>query len=227
VGRRASDPVAAARAVVESEAGYDPVAWRKLAGQLGLQGLHVPERFGGSDGSYVELGIAFTELGRVMYAGPFLATVGLAANALLASADEAAMTEFLPQLADGSLIATVAMTEDTASGLPSADAVAAERRAGGYRLSGGLGYVLDGTAAGLILVPASTPEGNSLFAVRGEEVEKRRRWADRVDAVDQEDGAPAAAAQHLQLDPVDGHPAEGHPIGRHRASRLVRAVIMP
>jgi alkylation response protein AidB-like acyl-CoA dehydrogenase len=174
-------PVAAARVVVESEAGYDPVAWRKLAGQLGLLGLHVPERFGGSDGSYVELGIAFTELGRVMYAGPFLATAGLAANALLAAGDEAAMAEFLPQLADGSLIATVAVTEDTATGLPADDAVTAEPRDGGYRLSGALGYVLDGTAAGLILVPASTPEGSSLFAVRSDEAGLRRAALGTVD----------------------------------------------
>ena len=174
-------PVVAARELLESETGYDPVAWRKLAGQLGLQGLHIPERFGGSDGSYVELGIAFTELGRVMYAGPFLATAGLAANALLASADEAAMAEFLPQIADGSLIATVAMTEDTTSGMPAADAVTAERREDRYRLSGGLSYVLDGAAAELILVPAATPAGSSLFAVRGDEAGLERTALRTVD----------------------------------------------
>jgi alkylation response protein AidB-like acyl-CoA dehydrogenase len=174
-------PVAAARALVESEAGYDPDAWRRLASQLGLPGLHVPERFGGSGGSYVELGIAFTELGRVMYAGPFLATAGLAVNVLLTSADEAAMAEFLPQLADGSLTATVAMTEDTTSGLPAGDAVTAESRDGGYRLSGSLGYVLDGAAAGLIVVPAATPEGSSLFAVHGAEAGLERSALRTVD----------------------------------------------
>jgi alkylation response protein AidB-like acyl-CoA dehydrogenase len=159
-------PVSAARQLVESETGYDPVVWRKLAGQLGLQGLHLPERFGGSDGSDVELGIAFTELGRVMYAGPFLATVGLAANMLLISGDEVAMAEYLPQIADGSLIATAAMTEDTFSGLPAADAVTADRREASYQLTGALEYVLDGAVADLILVPASTPDSSSLFAVR-------------------------------------------------------------
>ena len=104
-------PAAEVRRLMETDAGYDPQVWKQLADQLGLQGLAIPEEFGGTGATPVELGIAFEEMGRVLLCAPFFSTVGLAAQALLAAGDDQAKREYLPRIADGSLLATVAVTE--------------------------------------------------------------------------------------------------------------------
>ena len=104
-------PAAEVRRLMETDEGYDPQVWKQLADQLGLQGLAIPEEFGGAGATPVELGIAFEEMGRALLCAPFFSTVGLAAQALLAAGDDQAKREYLPRIADGSLLATVAVTE--------------------------------------------------------------------------------------------------------------------
>ena len=62
----ASSPEAAVRKLMESEHGFDPAVWSAMAGQLGLQGLIVPEQYGGQGFGCVELCIALEEMGRVL-----------------------------------------------------------------------------------------------------------------------------------------------------------------
>src|SRR5277367_5399070 len=104
-------PAAEVRRLMETDAGYDPQVWKQLADQLGLQGLAIPEEFGGAGATAVELGIAFEEMGRALLCAPFFSTVGLATQTLLAAADDQAKREYLLRIADGSLLATVAVTE--------------------------------------------------------------------------------------------------------------------
>jgi alkylation response protein AidB-like acyl-CoA dehydrogenase len=68
--------------------------WAQAADGIGLQGLAIPERLGGAGGTAVELGVAFEEMGAALYCGPFFATVGLAATALLELADDAASADY-------------------------------------------------------------------------------------------------------------------------------------
>jgi alkylation response protein AidB-like acyl-CoA dehydrogenase len=89
------------RRLMETESGYDPAVWRQAAEELGLQGLVIPERWGGSEASLVELGVVLEEMGRALFCAPFLGTVALAANALLAVGDEAANEAHLPGIAAG------------------------------------------------------------------------------------------------------------------------------
>ena len=51
----AKSPEAAVREQMETEKGYDDAVWSQMSEQLGLQSLIVPEEFGGSGYSYVEL----------------------------------------------------------------------------------------------------------------------------------------------------------------------------
>ncbi|HEY6790426.1 MAG TPA: acyl-CoA dehydrogenase family protein, partial [Trebonia sp.] len=104
-------PAAEVRRLMEDGQGYDPQVWKQMADQLGLQGLAIPEEFGGAGSTPVELGIAFEEMGRVLLCAPFFSTVGLAAQTLLAAGDDQAKRAYLPRIADGSLLATVAVTE--------------------------------------------------------------------------------------------------------------------
>ena len=104
-------PVTEVRRLMETTEGYDAAVWKQMGEQLGLQGLAIPEEFGGSGYGYVELGVIFEEMGRSLLCAPFFSTVALAANALLASGDKAAQAKYLPGIAAGSTIATVAFTE--------------------------------------------------------------------------------------------------------------------
>src|SRR3984885_8825286 len=176
-------PAAEVRRLMETEAGYDPQVWKQLADQLGLQGLAIPEEYGGTGASPVELGIAFEEMGRALLCAPFFSTVGLAAQALLAVGDDRAKRKYLPRIADGSLLATLAVTEedgrwDLAAVRTSAvadSAVPGPRAApaapGGsaapaaFLIDGTKMFVVDGHVAQLLLVVARNGDGLGLFAV--------------------------------------------------------------
>ena len=54
----------AVREQMETDAGVDDAVWAQMGEQMGLQGLHIPEEFGGSGYSYIELGIVLEEMGR-------------------------------------------------------------------------------------------------------------------------------------------------------------------
>jgi alkylation response protein AidB-like acyl-CoA dehydrogenase len=157
-------PEAEVRRLSDTEQGFDPDVWKRMAGQLGLQGLGIPEEFGGAGAGHVELGIVLEEMGRALLCAPFLSTVGLAANLLLTSGDRAAQARYLPGIAEGGTVATVAVS---AAGLPGAGVVA-RRTDDGWRLTGTEPYVLDGHVADLVLVPARTTAGVALFAVERE-----------------------------------------------------------
>jgi alkylation response protein AidB-like acyl-CoA dehydrogenase len=73
------------RTLMDTESGYDAAVWAQMGGELGLQGLHIPEEFGGQGYSFVELGIVFEEMGRRLLCAPYFATVALAANAVTPS----------------------------------------------------------------------------------------------------------------------------------------------
>ena len=100
----------AVREQMETESGFDPAVWSQMGEQMGLQGLSIPEEFGGSGFSFVELGVVLEEMGRALLCAPFFSSVVLAANALLLSGDEAAKKKYLPGIASGETIATLAST---------------------------------------------------------------------------------------------------------------------
>ncbi|WP_328766416.1 acyl-CoA dehydrogenase family protein [Streptomyces sp. NBC_00286] len=141
--------------------GYDEVLWTRLAGEIGVHGLAVPEEYGGSGFTFAELAVALEESGRALYCAPLLPTVALAAPALLHSGDRAACERYLPRIADGTLTATVAGFD--ADG-PDSINVTAEQGGSGWVLRGRADFVLDGAGADLILVRAQTPAGPRLFA---------------------------------------------------------------
>ena len=154
------------RRLAAAPGGHDPVVWRRMAGELGLQGLAVPEEYGGSGFGYVDLGIVFEETGRALLCGPYFATVALAAEALLRCADEPARAELLPGIASGDTVATLALTEDNGRWDERGIRLTAHETTNGWRLTGTKTYVPDGHLADLLLVAARTASpGISLFAV--------------------------------------------------------------
>jgi alkylation response protein AidB-like acyl-CoA dehydrogenase len=153
------------RRLMETEHGHNELVWQQMAVQLGLQGLIIPESYGGSGFGYFELALVLEEMGRVLLCAPYFSTVALAVNLLLALDDETANSTYLPGIAAGETIATVALVEP--SGRWDAEGVTLQATQAGsqWRLTGEKLYVLDGALADLVLVVARAPGGVSVFAV--------------------------------------------------------------
>ena len=161
-------PEAQVRAVMETEAGYDEAVWSQMAEQMGLQGLAIPEEYGGQGFGWVELGIVLEEMGRALLCAPFFSTAVLATSALLHAGDADAASEYLPAIASGELIATVAFTEENGAWDETGVTATATKDGDAWKLDGAKHYVLDGHIAGLLIVAARTDAGVSLFAVDGD-----------------------------------------------------------
>jgi alkylation response protein AidB-like acyl-CoA dehydrogenase len=115
----------------------------------------------------VELIVVLEEMGRALLCAPYFSTVGLAANTLLASGDDSAKKEYLPGIASGDTIATVAFTEDSGRWDEVGITLQATKSGDGWKLDGHKMFVIDGHTAQLILVAARTGSDVSLFAVDG------------------------------------------------------------
>ncbi|HEY0806260.1 MAG TPA: acyl-CoA dehydrogenase family protein, partial [Pseudonocardiaceae bacterium] len=142
---------------VESDKPCDLALWDMLAGQLGVAGLLVPERFGGVGGSAREAAVVAEALGYGVAPVPFLGSAILATTALVAC--EAG--EPLAALANGDLTASLAVPMATMPG----DAFPSTVRADGDRLTGTVHTVADAAVADLLLVPAIGPDGPALYSV--------------------------------------------------------------
>ncbi len=160
-------PEAEVRRLMDTEQGYDEAVWRQMGEQMGLQGLIVPEEFGGSGYSYVELIVVLEEMGRSLLCAPYFSTVALAANALIHSGDDQAKKELLPGIASGETIATLAFTEPSGKWDEAGITTPATKSGDSWTISGTKMFVLDGHTADLIIVAARTGAGVSLFAVEG------------------------------------------------------------
>ena len=159
---------AAVREQMDTDDGYDPAVWSQMAEQMGLQGLAIPEEFGGSGFGYVELGIVLEEMGRSLLCAPFFSSVVLAANTLILSGDDAAKQAYLPGIASGETIATLAFTEPSASGTNPASPPRPPSRVAATRSPAPSRSCSTGARPNLIIVAAKTAAGTSLFAVDGD-----------------------------------------------------------
>jgi alkylation response protein AidB-like acyl-CoA dehydrogenase len=174
------------RRAMASELGYDPELWARISAELGWTAVVIPEEYGGLGLSHVELVALMEEMGASLLCAPFLSSVCLAGNALVLGGSEAQKREHLPGIADGSTIATVACMEST--GRPDASGIEAiARRDGGdFVLTGSKSFVLDGHAAGLLVVAARRPgssgeEGISLFVLPSDRPGLERRLLPTMD----------------------------------------------
>ena len=161
-------PETEVRRLMATEEGYDPAVWSQMANELALQGLGIPEEFGGQGYGPVELYVVFEEMGAALLCAPYFSTVALAANALLFVGNEKDQAAYLPGIASGETIATVALTDDAGMWDLGSTSTSATRVGDHFELNGVRSYVTDGSTATLLLVPAMTEKGLSLFAVAGD-----------------------------------------------------------
>src|ERR1043166_4717824 len=152
---REKSPVVAFRKLRDSgnAGGFDRAAWREMA-EMGWAGILVPEEFGGSGLGYTTLGLVLEELGRTLTASPLFAT-SIATTALLLAGSVDQKQQWLPRIADGSVIATLAIDE-VAHHAPEQIALMAAKTGSGYTLNGGKRFVLEGGTADLFVVATRT-----------------------------------------------------------------------
>ncbi|WP_109526580.1 MULTISPECIES: acyl-CoA dehydrogenase family protein [Nocardia] len=155
----------AVRATMDTPEGYDRELGRVMAEQVGLHGLAIPEEYGGAGFGFVELSVVLEEMGRALLCGPFFSSVVLFANALLEAGDDDACRTWLPDIAAGRVVGTVAISEDREGWDESSIQLAARRDGDRFLLSGRKRHVLDGALADVIVVAARSTDGVGLFVV--------------------------------------------------------------
>ncbi|MDQ2638515.1 MAG: acyl-CoA/acyl-ACP dehydrogenase [Actinomycetota bacterium] len=168
------------RRLMATDTGWDQKTWRQLA-EMDLLGLALGTQYGGAGCGPVELGVFMEAAGASLLCSPYLSTVVLSASALQLAGDEGSASEYLPRIAAGELVATLAVLERISGWNADDIQTSATRSEGGWELHGRKLYVLDGAAAQLILVAARTRSGLSLFAVDGDEPGIRIRPTETLD----------------------------------------------
>ncbi len=151
-------PKTVVKEIEESELGYSPEIWKGMAG-LGWMGLAFPEKYGGGDMSFLDLAVLLEEMGRACLPGPYFSTVILGGLPILDIGSEEQKQEYLPGIANGELVFTLALTEASASYDAAAVAVKAAPDKDGYILNGTKLFVPDAHVADYILCVARTGDG--------------------------------------------------------------------
>jgi alkylation response protein AidB-like acyl-CoA dehydrogenase len=145
------------RQLDDSDEGYSMELWRRMA-ELGWMGLVFPEKYGGSGRSFLDLAVLLEEMGYNIVPGPFFPTVVLGGLAILMAGSEEQKTEFLPRVARGEIILTLALTEPSASYDAASVKTKAIARNGEYVIKGTKLFVLNANTADHIVCIARTKE---------------------------------------------------------------------
>ena len=163
-------PLTLVREMEEDPRGYTDELWRQMVG-LGWTGVAFPERYGGTGGSFADLGVLLEEIGRTLAPSPFFATVVLGGLTVLDGGSDAQKDDLLSRICAGTMTMTVAVNEATATYEPWGIEASAQKQGGNYEITGTKLFVPAAQAADLIIVAARTSsdpdpaKGITLFLV--------------------------------------------------------------
>ncbi len=153
----ANCPTTHVREMEEDATGYSAALWKEIA-DLGWVGLMFPEEYGGAGYGFVELCVLMEECGRALLPSPFHSTVLTFGLPILLGGSEAQKQHYLPAIASGTMLGTLALTEPSASFEPSGISVRAEAHNGGYVINGTKLFVLNAHTADELLVAVRTSD---------------------------------------------------------------------
>ncbi len=173
-------PMVRVRAAAET-GGFDAELWRRAGTELGWPALAIPERHGGAGLGAVELAALFEETGRALAPIPLLSTVCLGATAIAEAGSEEQQRAYLPRIAAGRAIVTLALAEADGRWDGAAVRTRAEATADGFRLDGCKSMVLDGHLADLVVVAARAGAALDLFVVSADAPGLSRRLLPGLD----------------------------------------------
>ena len=156
-------PVEEVRRISEADPGHSPELWKEIAG-LGWTGLTIPEAHGGTGLGWVDLVVLLEELGRGLFPSPLLSTT-LAAAAIRGAGTPEQHARWLPRLAEGSAIGSLAFHEAHGRMEPEAVELVGEKGGDGWALSGEKTFVADAEVATLFVVPFRSGAGPEQVAL--------------------------------------------------------------
>ncbi|WP_298811110.1 acyl-CoA dehydrogenase family protein [uncultured Sphingomonas sp.] len=173
--------------------GFDSEAWGAI-GQMGWAGVVIPEEFGGSAFGYLSLGLVVEQLGRNLAVSP-LSSTAVAASAIVMGISDSAKQEWLPKLASGEAIATLAIDEGPTHSLD----VKTSLEQG--KLTGTKAFVAEGDGADVFVVAAQdglylVPKGDGITVSSRKMADSRSHAEVRFDAAPAEKlGGPELTVQ--------------------------------
>lgn len=186
------------RRILDGDEPFHPELWAGVA-EMGWLGASIPEEYDGLGLGYLELCVIAEELGRAVAPIPFSSTVYLFAEAIMIAGSDEQKQKYLPKVASGEIIGTLAMSERAGAVTPKS----IQSSVSGGALSGTKIPVPDGDIANHIIVAARTGSGNdarsiSLFVVDGDAAGVSRNNVDTVD--------PTRSHASITFDSADAEP---------------------
>ncbi|MFP6664626.1 MAG: acyl-CoA dehydrogenase family protein [Deltaproteobacteria bacterium] len=174
------------REAMATEEGFDRELWRRISEEMGWPALLFAEEHGGYGLGPVDLTALLEEMGRALLCSPFFASVVLAGQAIQTAGSEAQKAQWLPAIASGTTIGTLALTEASGRWDASGIEMTARREGENFVLEGTKTFVPDGGVADLFVVAVRVPgsvgeAGVSLFVVPAETAGVERRILPTVD----------------------------------------------
>ena len=145
-----------------ADLGYEPAVWTEMAA-MGWAGTIVPEKYGGSNLGCMDLALVLEELGRTLTASPLIASGLAGASALMLGGSAGQKQAWLPRVADGTAIVTLAVDEHRHH-----NPQRVETQVVDGRLSGEKVFVIEGMAAHLFVVSARSAGTLELYLVRAD-----------------------------------------------------------
>ena len=149
--------------------GFSRDLWSEMA-DMGWAAINIPESYGGLDYGYTGLGLVLEESGRTLTPSPLISTALLGSSALILSDNDAICAQWLPKIANGEKLLSLAF-EESSQHRPASVNTSATPTDGGYQLDGCKRAVIDGHVADAFIVSVRTRsgedsnEGISLFLV--------------------------------------------------------------
>ena len=152
------------RAMATDDRGYTEDFWREI-GELGWLGLIVPEEHGGSGMGMSDMSVLLGEWGAALAPGPLVESAVVSASTISEFGSDVQKQEWLPSIATGETVAVPSLVGLDGSTDPSAMGVRASETSNGWVISGKSRFVPYGNSADLVLMPAETDAGVTVFAV--------------------------------------------------------------
>ncbi len=153
-------PTTFVRKMMADDTAHATELWKKIA-ELGWLGIIVPEEFGGSGGSFLDLVVILEEAGKSLLPGPFFASALLGSTAVLAGGSAAQKSAILPKVVEGSHILTLALAEKSGRYDAAGVTLAAKPKGKDFVLSGEKLFVPDAHVADQLVVAARTAQGSN------------------------------------------------------------------
>ncbi len=152
-------PKTLVRELEQSDKGYSPGLWKKMA-ELGWMGLIIPEEYEGMGYTFQDLTVLMEEIGRNILPGPLVSTI-TSTFPILETGTEEQKKEFLPKIARGELILTTALLEADGTFNASGIAVKATPKGDDFVINGTKLFVEMAHVADYIICATRTKNGAS------------------------------------------------------------------